>query len=110
MIKTLVRQITDIKSVKKVFMKKRDVKEYNESWDGISNILTEYDVNIVANLTEQNELHKFILLEREVGLQFPKFKFNYNLIELDTNISNQSNLNSGKLIYDSDSIPKQLNS
>lgn len=91
-------------------MKKRDVKEYDEDWDGISKILTEYDVNIVANLTEQNELHKFIVLEREVGLKYPKFKFNYNLIELDSNISSQSNMNTGKLVYDSETLCEQINS
>jgi hypothetical protein len=102
MIKTLVNQIMPLKSVKKVFMNKRDIKIYDNSWNNVSEARTEYDVEIIIQIIDSHEWRLIAKLEKEIGQRFPDYKVNYHLIESEPNKStNHLNLN-GKLIYDSE--------
>ncbi len=112
MIKTFVNQIINLKSIKKVFMNKRDIRIYDNSWNKISERCTEYDVEIITKMIEPREWREIVKIEKEFDKLFPEFRFNYHLIEFDTNITNQQSIINGKLIYDSDiniKIDKQQN-
>ncbi len=102
MIKSLLNQICNINSIKKIFMKKRDVKVYDESWNKVSRQVTEYDVEIIANLIERDEWKRIVAVEKEFNSLYPMFKFNYNLIENDNNANQQSSAPEGRLIYDAE--------
>ena len=102
MIKVLLNQMTILRSVTKVFMKKRDVKIYDHSWKNISELRTEYDIDIIALLIEPKEWEKIVAIEKEFTQKYPKYKFNYNLIESDSNANNYQISQNGKLIYDSE--------
>jgi hypothetical protein len=102
MIEILLDQITSIKSVRKVFMKKRDVMEYDGSWETISNKLTVYDIDIIANVVVPSEWGKLVTLEHDFGQRFPNLKFNYSLIEHDPQINSNSKDPNAKLIYSAD--------
>jgi hypothetical protein len=83
-------------------MKKRDIKIYDNSWNNISEHHTEYDVEIITNMIAQQEWQYIVKLEKEFDKLFPEYKFNYYLIEFDSNVPNDEPLINGKLIYDSD--------
>lgn len=86
-------------------MKKRDVTEYDESWKNISELRTEYDVEIITKMIGPGEWRKLVALEKMFCQRYPKYIFNYNLIEFDAKLNNHLGIPTGKLIYDSESIP-----
>ena len=102
MIKALVNQITNLRSIKKVFMNKRDIQVYDRSWHNISEHSTEYDVDIITNVIAPQEWHQLVKLEKDFDKLFPEYKFNYHLIENDSNQYIQGTIVNGKLIYDSE--------
>ena len=102
MIEKLINQINTLKTVKKVFMNKRDIKIYDNSWHNISEYHTEYDINIITKMIDPLEWQQIVALERDFDKLFPQFKFYYHLIESDSGISNQNSSKEGKLIYDSE--------
>jgi len=83
-------------------MKKRDVRVYDNSLKSVSEQLTEYDVEIIADMIKPNEWQRIVNLEKEFGRTYPDFRFNYNLIESGSNKSNHNLISNGKLIYDSE--------
>lgn len=99
MIEILLNQISTIKSIKKVFMKKRDVKVYDDTWNTISEQLTEYDVDIITYLIAPNEWNKLVTLEKDFLNRFPNLKFNYSLIESDPISNTVFEDPNAKLIY-----------
>jgi len=104
MIKSLLDGISDIKSIKKVFMKKRDIMTYDNSWQTITQQETEYDVDIIADIIAPIEWHRILEVEREFGKQYPNFRVKYNLIEFDSNIPLNSDDPNAKLVYDADTL------
>jgi hypothetical protein len=98
----MLDEIASIKSIKKIFMKKRAVTIYDDSWETISTQHTEYDVDILANIIAPRELNRILNLERNFGKQYPDLHIKYNLIELDTQAPYQFSEPNAKLIYDSD--------
>ncbi len=106
MINVFRDQISNIRSVKKIFMKKRDVAIYDNTFTNVSEKLTEYDVDIIANMIKPNDWHQFVRLEEEFSQKYPKIKFSYHLIENDNNKSDfEVNSNrQGKLIYDAEDL------
>ena len=103
MMKIFIDEISDIKSVKKVFMKKRDIMIYDDSWQGVSQQQTEYDVDIVANIIAPQEWNRLVSLERDFGKRYPNLKMKYNLIEFDPNLPLNRMEPNAKLVYDSES-------
>ena len=101
MIKTFVDQITHLKSIKKVFMDKRDVMVYDKSWDNIAEQCTEYNVEIITNMIEPGEWRKIVAIEKQFDEKYPQFKFYYNVIESESDTTNSYPIVNGKLIYDS---------
>ena len=65
MVKTFVSQINKLRSIKKVFMKKRDIKIYDNSWHNISEHRTEYDIEIITNMIAPQEWQHIVKLEKE---------------------------------------------
>jgi hypothetical protein len=102
MIETLISQITNIKTIKKVFMNKRDIQVYDDSWHNVSDSHTEYDISIITSLVNPFEWQRLIALEKEFDNMFPQFRFSYHLIESDPSISLRNGDRSGKLIYDAE--------
>lgn len=104
MIQGLLNQVITIRSIRKIFMKKRDVRIYDRSWKNVSELLTEYDVDIFARMIRPNEWRQLMDLEKEFDIKYPNCIFKYNLIESDSNVTPQNAGSDGKLIYDSETI------
>ena len=83
-------------------MKKRDIKIYDKSWDNVSKYITEYDVDIIANMIDPNEWKQIVALEKEFDKRYPMLKFNYNLVETKHNVNQQSSNLQARLIYDAE--------
>ena len=102
MVKLLLDEISDMKSVRKVFMKKRDVREYDDSWQTVSQQHTEYDVDIVANIIAPLELNRLLSIEQNFITKYPELVIKYNIIESDPVNKMKFNEPNAKLIYDSE--------
>ena len=102
MIKKLVKQLTDLDSIRKVFMNKRDIKIYDKSLANVSESRTEYDVEILASIIKPNDWQRITEMERRFHNQYPGYKFNYRLVEFDPNSNNNQTPINGKLIYDAE--------
>jgi hypothetical protein len=105
MVRILLDEISDLKSIRKVFMKKRDVREYDNSWQTVSQQHTEYDVDIVANIIAPLELNRLLSIEQNFIAKYPELIIKYNIIESDPVNKMQFNEPNAKLIYDSDPNP-----
>ena len=82
-------------------MDKRDVMVYDKSWDNICEQCTEYNVEIITNMIEPREWRKIVAIEKEFDEKYPQFRFNYNVIESESDATNSYPSANGKLIYDS---------